>query len=258
METATKEEVNNLHSAMEIANVYRCGKIERDWTSDIELPSNYAITLLHATLFDSIPEYTQKGVSPNKPGNYRIEDIWVGDEDKNFYAHGLDVSFLMREYTSDLDEVLKSLPTSANGRAEVIIHQAAWAYYTFIRIHPFLDGNGRVSRMVMQRILKGGGFKDIVFSQESTRNTKKYADNKERHLDAMAQVDKTGSLVSLEAYLADQLLARYISPAEQSLKQELKSLRDQKINELQHSKERKPISEIWPPFANIDIKGIEV
>ena len=38
---------------------------------------------------------------------------------------------------------------------------AAWTHAEFVRIHPFADGNGRTSRMIMNYQLMAGGFLPI-------------------------------------------------------------------------------------------------
>jgi Fic family protein len=45
-----------------------------------------------------------------------------------------------------------------SGREKFIPIKAALAHFTFEKIHPFLDGSGRVGRLLMQKILIQGGY----------------------------------------------------------------------------------------------------
>lgn len=47
------------------------------------------------------------------------------------------------------------------------IELAAWTHAEFVRIHPFVDGNGRASRMLMNYQLMSGGFLPVSIAKES-------------------------------------------------------------------------------------------
>ena len=47
------------------------------------------------------------------------------------------------------------------------IELAAWTHAEFVKIHPFVDGNGRTSRMLMNYQLMDGGFLPISIAKES-------------------------------------------------------------------------------------------
>lgn len=247
------EEAGVVHSTVEIGNVFRCNRVEKDWLHHPEMPSNYMITLLHHTLFEGVDYFLEKGMTPNKPGDYRIEDIKITGEPDNFCARGLDVKYLMRDYSAVLGQIINNLPALPNKHVPEIIHNAAWAYYAFIRIHPFLDGNGRVSRMILQRILKGAGFKDIIFSQEVGHGKKRYLENRENHLDSLIRVDKTGNLGYLEVYLANLLTTRYFN--EDPINLELQEFISRKKQELQSQKQKLGLKDIWDKFKDVDIYG---
>ncbi|QQZ63307.1 Fic family protein [Paenibacillus sonchi] len=48
-----------------------------------------------------------------------------------------------------------------------IIELAAWTHAEFVRIHPFSDGNGRTSRLIMNYQLLANGFLPISIAKES-------------------------------------------------------------------------------------------
>lgn len=60
---------------------------------------------------------------------------------------------------SQITSLISDLLDYANGQKEIFIPiKAVLAHYNFEKIHPFLDGNGRVGRLLLQLILKKGNF----------------------------------------------------------------------------------------------------
>jgi Fic family protein len=47
------------------------------------------------------------------------------------------------------------------------IELAAWTHAEFVKIHPFIDGNGRTSRLIMNYQLMANGFLPVSISKES-------------------------------------------------------------------------------------------
>ena len=44
---------------------------------------------------------------------------------------------------------------------------AAWTHGEFVRIHPFVDGNGRTARLLLNYQLMANGFLPIIIKKES-------------------------------------------------------------------------------------------
>ncbi len=47
------------------------------------------------------------------------------------------------------------------------IEYAAWTHAEFVRIHPFIDGNGRTSRLIMNYQLMGAGYLPVSIAKEN-------------------------------------------------------------------------------------------
>ena len=47
------------------------------------------------------------------------------------------------------------------------IELAAWTHAEFVKIHPFVDGNGRTSRMIMNYQLMAAGFLPVSIAKEN-------------------------------------------------------------------------------------------
>ena len=48
-----------------------------------------------------------------------------------------------------------------------VIELAAWTHAEFVKIHPFVDGNGRTSRMIMNYQLMAAGFLPVSIAKEN-------------------------------------------------------------------------------------------
>lgn len=72
---------------------------------------------------------------------------------------------------------------------------AALLHYKFVRIHPFDDGNGRVSRLLMNYVLLKNNLPPIVIKSNDKKN----------YLDALNKAD-VGDINAFVAYIADQLI----------------------------------------------------
>lgn len=81
---------------------------------------------------------------------------------------------------------------------------AAWTHAEFVRIHPFVDGNGRTSRLIMNYQLMANGFLPISIKKES-RLDYFYA------LEAYAVKKDLSPFENIIAILEDEQLEKYLS-----------------------------------------------
>ncbi len=93
------------------------------------------------------------------------------------------------------------------------VQLAAEFHYKFVCIHPFDDGNGRVSRLLMNYILLKHNYPMVIIKSE----------DKESYLTALQKAD-TGNLISLIEYVENQAIA--------SLKLNIKAGKGEDIDEL--------------------------
>ena len=88
------------------------------------------------------------------------------------------------------------------------IELAAWTHAEFVKIHPFTDGNGRTSRMIMNYQLLSNGFLPVSIAKE----------NRLEYFDALEIYAVNGDLApfaEMIAGLEQQRLKEYISIAEE-------------------------------------------
>lgn len=89
------------------------------------------------------------------------------------------------------------------------IELAAWTHAEFVRIHPFPDGNGRTSRLIMNYQLMANGFPAISIAKE---NRLEYFNT----LEAYALDGNLNPFANMIAGLEDLQLGRYIGMAGQT------------------------------------------
>lgn len=87
------------------------------------------------------------------------------------------------------------------------IELAAWTHAEFVRIHPFVDGNGRTSRMIMNYQLMTNGFLPVSIAKESRLEYFEV-------LEAFAVNGDITSFTEMIAELEQQRLEEYLSIAE--------------------------------------------
>jgi Fic family protein len=247
-----REPLYRKHQTNEVANEFACQRLIRQWTEGRDIPSSQAIKLIHKQLMKGIESYHQKGITPISPGDYRKSDIRVTGEPDNFFVSGIDVESTMSLYAKDLDLVLHALPRHPLGNIDEVVRKAAWAYYVFERIHPFLDGNGRVGRMILKRVICAAGLKDLVF-----HSSEGWDSGRESHLDALNAVDRSNNLDHLELYILRQLEPRYSAAGEKGYVAEIRENIGRRERNITSQKKPYKLIDIWKGFEGKFIEDFQ-
>jgi hypothetical protein len=130
------------------------------------------------------------------PGNWRRHDIRAFSRGMKPPDH-TQVPALVRDWVDDV----ASLPRDKSPIGEAIaVHHAA-----FERIHPFIDGNGRVGRLLVNLLLVRLGYPPAIIQKRQ----------RERYLKALALADRgdAGPLGELMARAVTDNLTRFVMPA---------------------------------------------
>jgi Fic family protein len=143
---------------------------------------NEAVKLLHTLPFSNrLIKQTHKvllqGVrgEHKQPGAYRTSQNWIGGASIN------DATFIPPIHTS-LGELMSDLEKFANDALNPLpdLLKSAIIHYQFETIHPFLDGNGRVGRLLITLYLVNKGILKspiLYLSDFFERNRMLYYDN---------------------------------------------------------------------------------
>lgn len=104
----------------------------------------HAIRQIHTLILSRIDD--------EEAGKYRNVKVYIAGS-KHVFPEAIEVSALM----SDFDKWLRG-----KDRKQNVIKYAAEAHFKLVDIHPFVDGNGRTARLLMNLILMKYGFPPAV------------------------------------------------------------------------------------------------
>jgi len=121
-----------------------------------------ALKYINNTLVDKIGDITLQdilemhrrvigNVDPVEAGLFRRSQVYVGD-------HVPPPPSLLYTLTSKFTDWLNSIPAMSLHPVRL----AALAHYKLVHIHPFVDGNGRTSRLLMNLVLMQAGFPPVI------------------------------------------------------------------------------------------------
>lgn len=186
---------------------------------DILVAQNHAraIDLIKKIAFDRLYKVTEsdikqihgtvmKGVVASA-GQYRNHDIEVkgaGFTPPPFYDIAKHMEELLNTLNNNPDELRP-------------IELAAQIHYDFAWIHPFEDGNGRMSRLLLNLILVRNGYPFVVIKSV----------DKPQYLRALREMDISGNFNPFLIYVSrcvEQTLDLYLMPEKPSKKEEFRSL----------------------------------
>ncbi len=131
-----------------------------------------------------------EGINNKYAGRYRDVEIYVTGSDHDFPKPAL-VEGLMLEFFQWLVERQENLDLHP-------VRLAAQAHFKLVDIHPFIDGNGRTSRLLMNLILMKYGYPIAIFECETPKRKAYYAALRAGH---------KGSLLPLEIMTAEYVNA---------------------------------------------------
>ena len=102
-----------------------------------------------------------KGIDNENCGTYRTSEVKISGSQYS-PPRPIDVPVQMREFGAWLGQVTEN-PKIGNAEAIVI---AAVAHTWFVTIHPFVDGNGRTARLVMNLVLMRFGYPIAIITKD--------------------------------------------------------------------------------------------
>ena len=161
-EAVTSSRIENTQSGLEDVFLFEANQTEPSFASDVKEVLNYVRALEHgierlrelpisSRLICEIHEVLMKGVRGEyaTPGLMRTSQNWIGSPGCTL----MDATYVpppvpeMKQCFSDLERYIHSNPQ------EPALIQCALVHYQFEAIHPFVDGNGRIGRLLIMFML---------------------------------------------------------------------------------------------------------
>lgn len=117
-------------------------------------------------------------------GEFRKSQNWIGNSDSN-----INTAVYVPPNVNDINECMSELEKFINTSDMVALLKVALVHYQFETIHPFLDGNGRIGRMLITLMLLSYGCikKPILYMSLFLKA------NQREYYDRLGEVRKNGN-----------------------------------------------------------------
>lgn len=160
---------------------------------------------LDRTLIEMLHRHLMEGTDyRDTPGQFRQRQNWVGG-----YRNIYDAKFVppphayLGDCITDLEELLHYAPSEEDQTELSIVIRMAIVHAQFETIHPFIDGNGRVGRLLLPLMLFAEGYPPVYLAGFLKENQQEY-------YDTLAAVQLRGEWTPWVRFLAEgvQIAAR--------------------------------------------------
>ena len=172
-------------------------KLVQDFAADNERPLTEAF-IKNLNKIILVRPYWANAITPD--GQNTRREISIGDYKKYPNSVRLQNGEMFhyaspQETPSLMDDLIQWYREETEKKELHAIVIAALLHYKFVRIHPFDDGNGRISRLLMNYVIYYHGLPPVIIKSADKKN----------YLQALNKAD-TGDINSFVEYIAKQLL----------------------------------------------------
>lgn len=122
----------------------------------------------------------------SQAGAYRVINVWPNGQEDHPYIAPTVIPFEIQELIDWSNKAVNELHP---------VQYAADLHQKFVSIHPFVDGNGRTARLLMNFALSEAGY-PVISIMPDKRSRSEY-------MDALATSRETGNLIPFEELVAD-------------------------------------------------------
>jgi prophage maintenance system killer protein len=160
--------------------------------NDRELTVSYikelhALITRHQDTIDAIDQFGRRGKVPLLKGEYKKSP-------NNPQRDGVIYNYCPPEHTaSEMDNLIDIFNNKLNN-AHIII-KAAYLHHSFVQIHPFQDGNGRLARLLASFVVIKGGLFPLTIER----------DERAKYINALEKADKGQFQELIDVFSNDQI-----------------------------------------------------
>ncbi len=140
-----------------------------------------------------IHRIVMQGILPDEAGLYRRVPIYIQGA-RHVPPNGIKVPVLMQSFGDQLKETTSDHP----------VRNAALTHIDLVRIHPFIDGNGRTARLLTNLLLLRAGYPPALYTTDQRRD---YVQT----LDAATFERKPDAFIQLTIEAVDRMADRYLT-----------------------------------------------
>lgn len=136
----------------------------------------------------NLHEIILRGIDRDNAGRFRRNEVFIIEQggERHHFPKARMVFKLVEDYLIFFEE---------NKNTMHPVQLAAQMHHRLVNIHPFIDGNGRTARLVMNLILQQAGYPITILESE---HTKRHA-----YYDALTEFHKTEDYDSFELLIAE-------------------------------------------------------
>lgn len=152
----------------------------------------------------------------SEAGAYRVIDVWPNGREDHPYTAPYDIPFQMDSLVKWANRAIEE---------EHPVKYAADLHFKFVSIHPFIDGNGRTARLLMNFALTSAGYPVINIQPEKQSRT--------QYMKALANGQDSHNDSSFENLVADytiETLKQRIAILKQNEENIAEASRDTRLN----------------------------
>lgn len=191
-EAVRSSQIEGTSSDMDDLLAYEVTGSDEGMPPDVHVTKNYVVALeygldkvksagvkaINCSLIKELHAYLMDGLEySGTPGQFRDKQNWIGGGTRIYNATYVPPPHnYVDDCMDDLEILLQYAPSEEEQMVLSVITRMAIAHVQFESIHPFIDGNGRVGRILLPLMLAAEGYPPAYLAGYLKNNQRDYYD----------------------------------------------------------------------------------